>query len=58
MKPQCVTIQIKATEHYLHVEWSIVLSLFAAETQVSICLKFTMWYVNVALFVALYKEHG
>ena len=57
MKPQCVTFQIKATEHYLYVEWSIVLSLFVDETQVSICLKFTMWYVNVALFVVLYKEH-
>ena len=58
MKPQCVTIQVKATEQYLHVELFIALSLFVDEIQVSTCIKFSMWYVSVALFVDLYKEHG
>lgn len=60
MKPQGVIIQMKATDQeYLHVEWCIVLSLLIDETQVSIYqyMKFSMQYVNVALFVTLYKEH-
>ena len=64
MKPKCVTIQMKATEQFLHRElfimlYKVILTLTSVDETlvkcVTIQIKATEQYFHVVLFIMLYK---